>query len=203
METVLDRAPESIKFGLKSIKKHAKTLILQGFLRSGRRSRKFESCHLDQKAKGTARRSFCFFSWCVNSTWLRSNCKFAYPARRSASSLARRRARISRSGVQLPCHLDQLECSQRIYEHSFSVQVRYEHSHHLNQVRTFKVRILRVLARPNKNAEKDTRNCEISAFLLFFASVYPFQFHIYKFLSKRVYFPRVFALSSGGLFYFH
>ena len=31
METVLAVAPESIKFGLKSIKKHAKALILQGF----------------------------------------------------------------------------------------------------------------------------------------------------------------------------
>ena len=31
VETVLAVAPESIKFGLKSIKKHAKTLILQGF----------------------------------------------------------------------------------------------------------------------------------------------------------------------------
>ena len=48
VETVLVRAPESIKFGLKSIKNHSKALILQGFYGLGRRCRRFESCHSDQ-----------------------------------------------------------------------------------------------------------------------------------------------------------
>ena len=41
-----------------------------------------------------------------SSPWLRSNCKFAYPVRRSPSSLGRRRTRVSRSVATLPCHLD-------------------------------------------------------------------------------------------------
>ena len=48
VESVWVRAPESSDFRYKSIKNHSKTLILQGFYGSGRRSRKFESCHLDQ-----------------------------------------------------------------------------------------------------------------------------------------------------------
>ena len=49
VETVLERAHESSDFRLKSIKNHSKTLILQGILRLGRRCRRFESCHSDQK----------------------------------------------------------------------------------------------------------------------------------------------------------
>ena len=40
-------ALESTDFRYKSTKNHPKALILQGFYGSGRRSRKFESCHLD------------------------------------------------------------------------------------------------------------------------------------------------------------
>ena len=47
MDTVRVRAHESSDFRLKSIENHSKTLILQSFYGSGRRSRKFESCHLD------------------------------------------------------------------------------------------------------------------------------------------------------------
>ena len=51
METVRKRAPESIVFGLKSTKKQIK--VVKRLLRdaSGRRGRKFESCHLDQKKR--------------------------------------------------------------------------------------------------------------------------------------------------------
>ena len=47
-------------------------------------------------------------------------CKFAYPARRSAGSLARRRAWISRSGVELPCHLDHFG-SEKHFSELFSL----------------------------------------------------------------------------------
>ena len=41
-------ALESTDFRYKSTKNHPKALIIQGFYGSGRRGRKFESCHLDQ-----------------------------------------------------------------------------------------------------------------------------------------------------------
>ena len=50
MEIVLTRAPESSDFRLKSIKNHSTPLILQGFYGLGRRCRRFESCHSDQKS---------------------------------------------------------------------------------------------------------------------------------------------------------
>ena len=49
VETVLTRASESIVFGLKSTKKSTKVVKKRWRICSGRRSRKFESCHLDQK----------------------------------------------------------------------------------------------------------------------------------------------------------
>ena len=63
VETVRIRAHEGIKFGLKSVKKHAKTLILQGIAYLGPSGRRFESCRSDhwgaeskafQKANGSA-----------------------------------------------------------------------------------------------------------------------------------------------------
>ena len=54
VDTVRVRAHESSDFRLKSIENHPKTLILQGFYGSGRGSRKFESCHLDQNQNGKA-----------------------------------------------------------------------------------------------------------------------------------------------------
>ena len=48
VETVFARAPESTVFGLKSTEKSRKSLKNQVCNSSGRRSRKFESCHLDQ-----------------------------------------------------------------------------------------------------------------------------------------------------------
>ena len=51
VDTVRRVALESIDFRYKSTENHPKVLILQGFYGSGRRSRKFESCHLDQKIK--------------------------------------------------------------------------------------------------------------------------------------------------------
>ena len=44
-------ALKSTDFRYESIENHPKVLILQGFYGSGRRSRKFESCHLDQIKK--------------------------------------------------------------------------------------------------------------------------------------------------------
>ena len=78
-------------------------------LRSGRRSRKFESCHLDQKAKGTARPFLLLFRLMRQFALVVAlqQRKFAYLARRSTSSLVRRRAWVSRSVAKLPCHLDQ------------------------------------------------------------------------------------------------
>ena len=64
VETVLERAPESIKFGLKSIKKHAKALILQGFYGLGRRCRRFEPCHSDQIWLWKAIFEAFFFAFC-------------------------------------------------------------------------------------------------------------------------------------------
>ena len=49
METVRTRASESIVFGLKSTKKSTKVVKKRWRICSGRRSRKFESCHLDHK----------------------------------------------------------------------------------------------------------------------------------------------------------
>ena len=47
VETVLTKAPESTDFGLKSTKKASKVGKKITDYDSGRRSRKFESCHLD------------------------------------------------------------------------------------------------------------------------------------------------------------
>jgi len=60
-------------------------------------------CHL-KKHRG-AFVPLCFLVEVLMRTWLRSNCKFAFPARRSTSSLVRRRAWESRSEAELPCHL--------------------------------------------------------------------------------------------------
>ena len=49
---MLTRVPESTDFRYESTENHLKVLILKGFYGSGRRSRKFESCHLDQKREG-------------------------------------------------------------------------------------------------------------------------------------------------------
>ena len=59
------------------------------------------------KTKERQRLSFVFMMRYSSSSWLRSNCKFAYPVRRSPSSLGRRRTWVSRSVAPLPCHLDQ------------------------------------------------------------------------------------------------
>ena len=61
MDTVRVRAHESSDFRLKSTENQPKVLILQDFYGSGRRGRKFESCHLDQNQKRKARPSFFDF----------------------------------------------------------------------------------------------------------------------------------------------
>ena len=53
METVLTRALESIAFGHESPENPPKSMKKLSSYASGRRSRKFESCHLDQKSKGS------------------------------------------------------------------------------------------------------------------------------------------------------
>ncbi len=52
METVRRGASESIVFGHESPEKPPKSRKKLSSYASGRRSRKFESCHLDQKSKG-------------------------------------------------------------------------------------------------------------------------------------------------------
>ena len=53
VETVLTRASESTVFGLKSTKKSTKVVKKRWRICSGRRSRKFESCHLDHKKQAS------------------------------------------------------------------------------------------------------------------------------------------------------
>ena len=92
-------------------------------LRSGRRSRRFESCHLDHK-EGTA--LVAVFSLCLRVARkepdLRSKCRFAFTARRSASLLARRRACESSRTARIPCHPFMLgrNCQARLHNQSFS-----------------------------------------------------------------------------------
>ena len=71
MDTVRVRAHESSDFRLKSTENQPKVLILQDFYGSGRRGRKFESCHLDHKSKkrGTAP-LFAFKVGYSSSAWL-------------------------------------------------------------------------------------------------------------------------------------
>ena len=59
------------------------------------------------KTKERQRLSFVFMIRHSSSPWLRSNCKLAYPVRRSPSSLGRRSTWVSRSVATLPCHLEQ------------------------------------------------------------------------------------------------
>ena len=55
--------------------------------------------------------SLLFFACRVDSKlFCEAKCRFAFPARRSTSSLVRRRAWESRSVVKLPCHSDQNLC---------------------------------------------------------------------------------------------
>jgi len=58
---VRTRASESTVFGLKNTKKSTKVVKKRWRICSGRRSRKFESCHLDQNQKRKARPSFFDF----------------------------------------------------------------------------------------------------------------------------------------------
>ena len=83
-------------------------------------------------------------------------CKFAYTARRSTSSLVRRRARVSRSKAELPCHLDQSAvptanvavCTAEFLCTAPDGEVCYEHSYQRqvaapkNRVATAKIRTL-------------------------------------------------------------
>jgi len=107
VETVRTRASESIVFGLKSPQKSQKSLKNQVCNSSGRRSRRFESCHLDHKESTAlaAVLSLCL-GWRGGEHDLRSKCRFAFAARRSASSLVRRRACKSSRNARIPCHLD-------------------------------------------------------------------------------------------------
>ena len=67
MDTVRRVALESIDFRYKSTENHPKVLILQGFYGSGRRSRGFESRHLDQKRKEVPQgTSFLFSFECID-----------------------------------------------------------------------------------------------------------------------------------------
>ena len=68
------------------------------------------------KTKERHRLSFVFMMRCSSSPWLRSNCKFAYPVRRSPSSLGRRRTWVSRSVATLPCHLDKNNILSYVYD---------------------------------------------------------------------------------------
>ena len=80
MDAVCWVALESTDFRYKSTKNHPKALILQGFYGSGRRSRKFESCHLDHRSKNERHR-LSFFALIVGiqiRIGLRSKRKFEY-----------------------------------------------------------------------------------------------------------------------------
>ena len=80
METVLTRASESIVFGLKNTEKPCKSSKKSVQICSGRRSRKFESCHLDHRSKNERHR-LSFFALIVGiqiRIGLRSKRKFAY-----------------------------------------------------------------------------------------------------------------------------
>ena len=68
------------------------------------------------KTKERQRLSFVFMMRYSSSPWLRSNCKFAYPVRRSPSSLGRSRTWVSRSAATLPCHLDQNNIFPYVYD---------------------------------------------------------------------------------------
>ena len=70
METMFTRVSESIDFGLKSPEKPCKLSKKLPIDLSGRRSRKFESCHLDQSAVPTAkRRCLCCRSFLYRTRW--------------------------------------------------------------------------------------------------------------------------------------
>ena len=107
VETVLTRASESIVFGLKSIKKSTKVVKKQWRICSGRRSRKFESCHLDQKGR-TAHVAVLPFCLCVAfSAWLLlcNNASSVSPPgdRRACTAGA---GRVNLRQRRTPCHLD-------------------------------------------------------------------------------------------------
>ena len=90
--------------------------------RLGRRCRRFESCHSDQKSKREDEPLSCFFDWCVNlKLFCEVKCRFAFPTRRSTSSLVRQRAWESRSVAKLPCHSDQIWLWEAIPEAFFFV----------------------------------------------------------------------------------
>ena len=122
VETVRTRASESIVFGLKSPEKPCKSRKKSVQICLGRRCRRFESCHSDQKSKREEEPLSCFFDWCVNlKLFCEAKCRFAFPARRSTSSLVRQRAWESRSVAKLPCHSDQIWLWEAIPEAFFFV----------------------------------------------------------------------------------
>ena len=54
--------------------------------------------------------SLLIFDWCVKlKLFCEAKCRFAFPARRSTSSLVRQRAWESRSVAKLPCHSDHMK----------------------------------------------------------------------------------------------
>ena len=80
-----------------------------------RRGRRIESCHLDQNQKPLMQISGFLILLAValfGMVVALQQRRFAYTARRSESSLSRRRARVLRSKAKLPCHLDQKEKSR-------------------------------------------------------------------------------------------
>ena len=104
METVLTRASESIVFGLKSTKKSTKVVKKRWRICSGRRSRKFESCHLDHK-ESTALVAVLSLCLCVAVRIAQPQAaqgKFACKLERKSAGLGATNRRSAPS-----CHLDQ------------------------------------------------------------------------------------------------
>ena len=90
VETVLTRASESTVFGLKSTIKSTKVVKKRWRICSGRRSRKFESCHLDHKEKTAL---VAVFSLCLCVAL--SSLVVAWNNASSHSPLEDRQARLS------------------------------------------------------------------------------------------------------------
>ena len=79
METMFTRASESTDFGLKSPEKPCKLSKKSVYISLGRRCRRFESCHSDQKRENSPCGCFLFFAWFVGSVlFCVAKCRFAY-----------------------------------------------------------------------------------------------------------------------------
>ena len=104
METVLTRASESIVFGLKSTKKSTKVVKKRWCICSGRRSRRFESCHLDQIERGWLCHplSICPICQRIRSSW----CCLQHQSFARYHRISPSRPIMRANGGSESCHLD-------------------------------------------------------------------------------------------------